>query len=276
MKLSIYTFVKDGLYYDFHVVDMLRHHLPLADEIVVNEGYSEDGTYEAIRDLDPKIKVSRNVWDRSDPSMWHIKFKEVARRQCTGDWCILLDCDEFIPEWEFGHIREVLEHTRKDVIPLHYVHFYGNYRVLNTGPEKFGWPVRKATVHRNLDTMEVWGDGSNVRVRGSADYPVNDEVLCDCHHFGFVRNPARLRQKWRTQAKQHNPKNPKWDRTPGLVFDLMPHRWEDEDFLPHLELYDGPHVKAVRDNPDEFVRDQFRLLDVLVRRQRQSNAASQV
>jgi len=40
MKLSLYTFVKNGLYLDFHVVAMLRHHLLLADEIIVGEGYN--------------------------------------------------------------------------------------------------------------------------------------------------------------------------------------------------------------------------------------------
>ena len=59
MKLSIYTFVQNGLYYDFHTVAMLKHHIPLVDEIIVNEGYSTDGTYEAICDLDPKVKVFR-------------------------------------------------------------------------------------------------------------------------------------------------------------------------------------------------------------------------
>src|ERR1700682_5667295 len=67
MKLSIYTFVKNGLFYDFHVAAMLRHHLPLADEIVVNEGYSSDGTYEVIRDIDPKIKIHRSQWDQTTP-----------------------------------------------------------------------------------------------------------------------------------------------------------------------------------------------------------------
>jgi hypothetical protein len=43
MKLSIYTIVKNGLYNDLHVEAMLRHHLPLADEIVINDGFSDDG-----------------------------------------------------------------------------------------------------------------------------------------------------------------------------------------------------------------------------------------
>ena len=60
MLLSVYTYVKNGLHYDFHVVEMLKHHLPLADEIVVNEGYSTDGTYEAIASLDSKIRITRS------------------------------------------------------------------------------------------------------------------------------------------------------------------------------------------------------------------------
>jgi hypothetical protein len=57
MKLSLYTGVKDGLFYDFHVEAMLRHHLPLADQIVVNEGFSTDGTFEAISQIDSKIQI---------------------------------------------------------------------------------------------------------------------------------------------------------------------------------------------------------------------------
>jgi hypothetical protein len=270
LKVSLYTFVKDGLYYDFHVVEMLKQHLLFADEIIVNEGYSEDGTYEAIRDLDPRIKVFRNVWDRSDPKTWYIKFKEEARRRCSGDWCILLDCDEFIPEWDFERIRDILAHTDKVAFPMRYVHFYGNYKVVNVRPEKFHWPVTKLTIHRNLDNIEIWGDGSNVRVRGSTDITLYGAPLCDCHHFGFVRNPARLRQKWRIQQKMFHDAKPRWDHTPGFLYDLMPHSWEDKDFLDDLALYEGPYVQAVRNNPDEFVRDQFALLEVLTNKKQSS------
>lgn len=257
MRISVYTFVRDGLYYDFHVEAMLRHHLPLADEIIVNEGYSTDGTFEAIRDIDPKIRVLRHHWDRSDPSSWHRKFKNQARELCTGDWCILLDCDEFIPEWEFQRLRNFLESTDKALVPVSFVHFYANYKVYIAKARQI-IPSTGIRIHRNLPTVEVWGDGANVRIVGVSDSSQETaQEAFDVHHFGCVRHPARLRQKWRTQAKQHDEAKPKWDKIPGFVFDMMPFRWKDPDFLKDLAVYEGPAIEAVRNDPDEFVRDDW-------------------
>ncbi|HEX5272689.1 MAG TPA: hypothetical protein VFW33_19465, partial [Gemmataceae bacterium] len=197
------------------------------------------------------------------------KFKNQARRLCSGEWCILLDCDEFIPEWQFGAIRRALATTSLSVLPLKYLHFYGNYRVINREPEKYRWPVLKHTVHRNDPSIEVWGDGSNVGRNGSldeGDRTVGTEPVAEVHHFGFVRRAARLRQKWRDQ-RMRNASN-RWGWLPGFVYDLLPHDWADADLLPSMEIYDGPLVKAVRDEPDEFVRDGYRLLDLLRRRDR--------
>lgn len=264
VSLSIYTFARNGLYFDFHLVDMLRHHLPLADQIVVNEGGSTDGTYEAIKNLDPKIEVYRNKWSESEPKAWYRRFKDQARKLCTGEWCILLDADEFIPEWEFPRIRQLLSETDKDILPLKYIHFYGNYKVLNHNPEKFAWPVIKHAVHRNLENIEVWGDGSNVGQDGRLDIgspSVGAEPIATVHHFGFVRKAARLRHKWRVQAKINA--GDRWDWVPTFVYDLMPHNWADPELVNYLETYEGPFVQAVRENPDEFVRDRFKLYDLL-------------
>lgn len=254
MTLSIYTFVRNGLYYDFHVVAMLRHHLPLADEIVVSEGYSTDGTFEAIANLSPKIRVHRSHWDTSDPNSWHRKFKNEARRLCTGNWCVLLDCDEFIPEWEFDRLRRLIETTDKQIVPVRFTHFYANYRVYMAKLPAIV-PDTGLRIHRNLPEIEVWGDGANVRLGSAADAAIVADETIAVHHFGSVRHAARLRQKWRTQARQHDPSKPAWDRTPGFVFDLFPHRWDDPDMLPFLGIYDGPHIQAVRDDPAEFTRD---------------------
>jgi hypothetical protein len=263
MRLSIYTFVRNGLFQDYHVVEMLRHHLPLADEIIVNEGHSTDGTYERIAGLDPKIKVFRSHWGRADSFDWFVNFKDEARKRCGGDWCILLDCDEFIPEWEFDRLRACLGRTSATLLPLRLVNFYANYKVYHAHPEKVNWPGRKTVVHRNLPEIEVWGDGSNVRLRGGGEdgQTAGEEFIC--HHFGFVRSAARLREKWRNlQGNLHGARR-KWFKVPSFVFDWFPHPWADPQFLPDLEVYEGPFLQAVRDHPDEFVRDGWSLYHLL-------------
>jgi hypothetical protein len=272
MKISIYTSIKNGIYFDFHAIDMLKHHLDFADEIIVNEGYSEDKTYEMIKDIHPKIKIHRNEWDNSDPKTWSVKMKEQSRQHCTGDWCILLDCDEFIPEWEFGNIRERLEKTKADILSVTYYNFYGNYKVLNREPQKFMWPLEKYIIHRNIEGLEIWGDGSNIRKIGHTDYSVSEiyeQSGVILHHFGFVRNAARLREKWRIQGLRNN--KGVWNKIPGFIFNLFPLRWDDPHFLDSLSIYDGPYIRAVRLKPMEFVRDNFQLHELLTRNQNCKN-----
>jgi glycosyltransferase involved in cell wall biosynthesis len=263
MFLSIYTFVRDGLRYDFHVVEMLKHHLPLADEIIVNEGYSRDGTFEAISAIHPKIRVFRSEWGEPSGHEWFRRFKNEARKRCQGKWCILLDCDEFIPDWEFDLLREYLHRTSEIMIPVDVLNFYGNYKVYNACPEKIGWPARKMIIHRNLPEIEVWGDGANIRLEKTPPDLNAARISFTVHHFGAVRHPARLREKWRKIQFGNTPRRNKrhWFNIPSFVFDWLPHDWGDPQFLADLAVYDGPYIKAVRENPGEFVRDRFRLYE---------------
>jgi glycosyltransferase involved in cell wall biosynthesis len=253
--------VKDGLFFDYHVVDMLRHHLPLADEIVVCEGYSNDGTYEAISRIDPKIRIHRQRIDTANAKAWLRTAKDQARQRCTGDWCILLDCDEFIPEWDFDRLRAFLAGTDALIVAAEYRHFYGNYKVYYDNPDRPFPPRVKRIMHRNLPNIEIIGDGSDVILSGAAEGEGEAQTRFDVHHFGEVRHASRLRHKWRIQANRDI--RDRWDWMPGFVFNMFPHKWLDADMLPHLHIYDGPFVKAVRDNPSEFVRDRFRLYEEL-------------
>lgn len=269
MKISIYTFVKDGIKFDFHIVDMLRHHLDFADEIIVNEGFSRDKTYDKIKNIDPKIKIFRNKWDRSNPTSWYKNFKNQARELCTGDWCILLDCDEFIPEWDFEKIRSKLLHTDKLIFGMRYLNFYGNYKVVNLQPQKNNWPAIKHTIHKNINNIEIWGDGSNVRLKDSEDDITQQcyygQPFVDVHHFGFVRKAARLREKWRIQ-KNRNSNNAWANFIPSFFFDLLPHKWTDIQFINDLDTFEGPFINAVLKNPKEFIRDNMELYDFLKQR----------
>ena len=79
MKISLYTSVRNGLFLDYHVIEMLRHHLPLVDEIIVNDGFSTDGTYDEIIKIDPKIKAFRSDWGTPSGQEWFSTFKEESK-----------------------------------------------------------------------------------------------------------------------------------------------------------------------------------------------------
>jgi len=261
MKLSIYTFVKNGIYLDYHIEAMLKHHLPLADEIIVNEGYSSDGTYEAIAAIDPKIRVLRNRWDAVEPKVSRLKYVAESRAACTGDWCIMLDADEFIPEWQFAELRAHLAATSYPLVPLKYTHFYANYRVFNDVTNRPFPPQFNPRLHRKDDAVEVWGDASRVRLIGRADGDGVDPRCFDVHHFGEVRYPARLRQKWHEQHRGDNLNKKR--RLPAFLFDIRPHDWMDPTLLPYLKIYDGPVMQCVRADPGEFTRDNMAVLEYL-------------
>ncbi len=261
MLLSVYTAVRNGLYYDFHIVDMLRHHLPLADEIVVHEGYSDDGTYEAISNLDPKIRIVRSKWETPGKSHeWYLPIKDRARRECRGKWCLLVDADECIPEWEFDRIREFARTFEGDIAAFRINDFYANYKVRIRKP--MCW--RKMIMHRNLPNIENWGDGANVRLSGQPFDWDQQELRFSVHHFGSVRAAERLREKWHVQGRLYG--KGKLVKLPAFMFNWFPHDWKNPDILSNLEVYEGPYVKAVRDNPDEYVRDDFELYRYLKER----------
>lgn len=264
MKLSIYTAMRNCREQDYPYLEMLRHHLPLADEVVVNEGRSTDGTYESIRDLDPKIRVFRTSWERPSGEHWWIHFKDDARRRCTGDWCIHLDCDEFIPEWEFDEIRAHLERASELLVPVRFRNFYGNYKVYHADPGSVHWITRKMVIHRNVDSLEFWGDGSNLKERGKPFTWETSPREFTVHHFGAVRHPARLRESWWSAGRFRSGRSIRL-RPPSVVFDLFPHTWKDPHFLEGLRTYDGPFVRAVRDSPHAFTKDAMQLYEWLKR-----------
>src|SRR5204863_6020314 len=152
-------------------------------------------------------------------------------------------CDEFIPEWEFARLRQFLETTDKTLVAVRFLHFYSNYKVYQSKRRDIV-PERGWRIHRNLPDVEPRGDGANVHIIGQpiVDVP-DDEPAFEVHHLGNVRRPARLREKWRIQAKRNDQQKPTWDKVPSIVFDMMPHKWTDADFLKDLAVYEGPYCK---------------------------------
>lgn len=280
MKISIYTLAKDAIRLDFHLKAMLAHHLQYADEIIVIECNSKDKTYQTITSFNnPKIRVFRENWNQTDS---YLGILNRAQSYCTGDWCIKLDIDEFIPEWEWEKIRAYLTDTTADIVPIRLINFYGNYLVFHGDPLKSCWPLNKWPIHRNSKMFEAWGDSSNVRIKGHdvEEGRAEDIAGFEVHHFGAVRYATRLREKWRTQAirNQRNTgmytERSKIKILPSFLFNLFRHNWFDPAFMNYLKLYQGTVMNIVRQNPQEFVRDKMKLYNYLKQRENTAKTAA--
>ncbi len=203
LKLSGFTFLRNGVKFDYPFAESIRSLIPLVDELVVNVGVGEDSTLQRIEALAkefPKIKVFQSVWDeqmRKDGLILSHQ-TNLAIEQCTGDWGIYLQADEVLHEDDLGKIRAAIERANSrpviDGILFDYIHFYGDFFVVNNNPSSYRHEVRAIRLHRDVTS---WKDAQGFR-KITADGYEKLQVLrsgARIFHYGWVRPPEVMREK---------------------------------------------------------------------------------
>ncbi|MCX6112029.1 MAG: hypothetical protein NTY22_01915, partial [Proteobacteria bacterium] len=87
MKISGFTFVRNGIKFDYPFRESIMSVLPVVDEMIVNVPESEDDTLNAIKKIgDPKIKILETKWGGEVPSGGKIlsHHTNLALQKCTG------------------------------------------------------------------------------------------------------------------------------------------------------------------------------------------------
>jgi len=117
-KLSIFTITYNEAE---HLEFWYKQHKDLADEIVVVDTDSIDGTQEIAKKL--PIKFIQTKWHHS-----FAEAKNLAIRHCTGDWLLSLSPDFWINKRNFKLINEAIKNTDKKAFWLPLVHHFNDWR----------------------------------------------------------------------------------------------------------------------------------------------------
>jgi len=139
--------------------------ISFADEIIVVDSYSTDGTYEYLSNH-PKVRVIQNPFKNFTVQ------KAFTLKQATNDWVLFLDADEVVPENLQNEIRATINNNPKHVAYWFYrkfmfqkerLRFSGwqtdkNYRLFRKSKVNFS---DKRIVHETLDINGTTGKFKN-------------------------------------------------------------------------------------------------------------------
>jgi glycosyltransferase involved in cell wall biosynthesis len=162
--ISGFMAIRNGLRLGYPFVEAIAAALPAVDELVVLDGYSEDGTFEVLERLrrrDPRIRLDRYRWDvRSVNGSAVRNAINAARDRASGAYILQVDANEVIPVEDVPRLRELARrYPAKELFGLPYQQFLGCLRFNEEFRYRFA---------RNLPTIRSLYDGWTLgyRLRG--------------------------------------------------------------------------------------------------------------
>lgn len=133
MKISGFTFIRDGVRLGYPFEESIRSALPVCDEFVVAVGDCDDGTLERLEAMkEPKLRLLRTAWNEGIRQFGYVyaQQKMIAQFCCTGDWAFYLEGDEILHEDDvdrlIGAMEFYLEDREVEVLAFDYFHFWGD------------------------------------------------------------------------------------------------------------------------------------------------------
>ncbi len=197
MTVSGFTFIRNGITFDYPFRESILSLLPLVDELVIAVGRSEDETLSAIRSIpSEKIRVIETVWDESLRSGGQVLAQQtnIALQEIRGDWGFYLQGDEVLHESDTDVIRKALSRYSQshniEGLLFNYLHFYGAY---DTVGDSRKWYRREVRIIRNGIGIESWGDAQGFRRSGKKLRVAH--IPARIFHYGWVKPPEGQRKK---------------------------------------------------------------------------------
>lgn len=257
MIVSGFTFVRNGVKFDYPFEESIRSLLPLVDEFIINVGDSEDDTLERVESIrDPKIKIIQSVWDpslRKDGLVYaqqtNIALDAVRR---DADWAFYLQADELIHEKDLDGLYRSMEkwkdHQEVLGLMMRYKHFVGDYWSID--PWAYRRSIRIVRPHgrvRSVGDAVGFARAEDLLYIGKKQKQLWRYADGPIYHYGWVKSPKLLREKV-------------WARTAFYTDGVVP---EEEvsivalrEFMPEhygfLKRFEGTHPGVMKKRLESF------------------------
>jgi glycosyltransferase involved in cell wall biosynthesis len=209
MKISGFSFVRNGISLGYPVTESIRSILPICDEFFITVGKGDDNTLEQIQAIsDPKINIIETVWDETMFVRGAINAYQtnIALKECSGDWCFYVQADEVVHEKYLPIVREKCEKylNENDVQGLlfNYRHFWGSFDKIQVSRN---WYRAEVRVVRNNISVESFQSAQGFRVNGEKLKVARSDAYI--YHYGWVRPPYTMRKKKIALDTLHHDKN---------------------------------------------------------------------
>lgn len=256
MKISGFSFVKNGTKLYYPIKEAVASILPIVDEFVVavGKGDDDDRSKEEILSIgDPKIKIIDTLWDEKYCQRGAINAiqTDIAMNECSGDWLFYLQADEVVHEKYLPTIKkrceQLVDNKNVEGLLFKYIHFWGDYYHYHTS---HGWYPNEIRIVRNHPNIHSWESAQSFRWFNYYDKPHQREgtrklnvapVDAYIYHYGWVRPPHYMQSKRRSLDSIH------WGKKKATDFyDKAPKEF-DYGPLDRLDKFNGTHPEVMKD-----------------------------
>jgi len=201
VKVSAFTFIKNGQILGYPFVESIQSILTIVDEFVINVGESEDDTLLVIQSIhSSKIRIIKSKWNDTMQERGFVygQQKMIAQYNCTGDWAFYIEGDEVYHENDLEQIRESmiihLDDPNVEALAFDFYHFYGNANSYLDSP---GWYRSEVRIIKN-SVRSYAPDGLFWLVLNSnkqGRYPRAKHTGVSCYHYGWLRSQEQMNLK---------------------------------------------------------------------------------
>ena len=209
MSISVVFIIKNGIKNGYCFWESLLSSLNFADELIISEGFSEDKTYDYIKEFvkryknDVKINLFRDEWEKESyhgEVISKVSERAISKTQC--DFSYLLQADEVITDETAEHIVNVSKMEDINSVCFPFYHFLRSWV-----PSKGGYEEAVRMVRRGHGKLkgDAWSFGPpDIEPICSAkncpkpifhfayDFP-NQNIVKDIEHYKIYPNITEYR-----------------------------------------------------------------------------------